>query len=152
VAWRDNRNDYFDIFCKQFSNDGTALGNSFQVNNDCTNGYRYSPCVSINTFGNFIIAWTDVSDGNSNVYGQQYLIDGTSYGNNFRVSISEEMLSGDWEKLDNGEKGDPVAKKFAGKMPLKNNLLAFLHSLHPFLYRFLQYLIQYSELFLFFFS
>jgi len=33
------------------------------------------------------------------------------------VPISEEMLSGDWEKLDNGEKGNLVAKKFAGKMP-----------------------------------
>jgi len=93
LVWRDNRNEVFDIFCKRFSNDGTPLGNSFQVNNESTTAYRYWPSISVNASGNFIIAWSDVTDGNSNVYAQQFLNDGSPYGNNYRVSISEE-----WEQ------------------------------------------------------
>lgn len=33
------------------------------------------------------------------------------------VAITEGMLSGDWEKLDSGEGGNEIAKRFAGKMP-----------------------------------
>lgn len=33
------------------------------------------------------------------------------------VPITKEMLSGDWEKLDSGEEGNEIAKRFASKMP-----------------------------------
>ncbi len=91
VAWRDNRNDAFDIFCRQFSSNGTALGNSFQVNDEHEADYRHSPCISTNTNGNFIIAWTNNNNSNNDVYAQQYLSDGTTYGNNYRISITDIM-------------------------------------------------------------
>lgn len=92
VTWRDNRNDFSDIFCKQFSNNGTALGNSFQVNTETGIDYRYSPSISVNTSGDFTIAWTNVvEDGNYDVYAQQYINDGTPYGNNYRVSNTDVM-------------------------------------------------------------
>jgi len=91
VAWRDNRNNLFDIFCKRFSSNGTVIGNSFQVNNESGTGYRCTPCISTNTNGNFTIAWTELDDGNRDVYAQQYLSDGNPYGNNYRISITDEM-------------------------------------------------------------
>ncbi len=33
------------------------------------------------------------------------------------VPIKQDMVSGDWEKLDSSETGDPIAKRFASKMP-----------------------------------
>ncbi len=91
VAWRDNRNDVFDIFCKRFASDGTALGSSFQVNDDTAEVYRYSPCLSLNNNGNFIISWTDEYNGHGNVMAQQFSSSGTPFGNNYRISAAEEM-------------------------------------------------------------
>jgi len=91
VTWRDNRNDNFDIFCKRFSSNGIALGNSFQVNTESGIDYHYSPSISTNTSGNFTIVWTNVDEGNYDVYAQQYLNDGIPYGNNYRISVLDEM-------------------------------------------------------------
>jgi len=91
LAWRDNRNDIFDVFCKQFSGNGTALGNSFQVNNDFESDYRYSPEVSTNTNGSFIILWTDRFEGNYNIYAQQYLSEGIPFGENYGVTMANEL-------------------------------------------------------------
>jgi len=92
VTWRDNRNNGSDIFCKQFSNNGTAIGNSFQVNTETGIDYRYSPSISINSNGDFTITWTIAfEDGNYDVYAQQYLNGGTPFGNNYRVSDTDVL-------------------------------------------------------------
>jgi len=91
VTWRDNRNDVYNIFCKQFSSYGIPIGNSFQVNIETGIDYRYSPSISINESGSFTIAWTNVDEGNYDIYAQQFLNDSTPYGNNYRISITDEM-------------------------------------------------------------
>ena len=91
VAWRDNRNEVFDIFCKRFDSNGIALGNSFQVNGVYAEVYRYCPCLSMSQDGNFIISWTEEFNGYGNVMAQQFLSDGEPFGNNYQISAAEEM-------------------------------------------------------------
>ena len=91
LAWRDYRNDKCDIFCRQFSYDGTPLGSSFQVNNDYENSSLYYPCISIGENGNFIIAWTDSRNGTKDIYAQKYLNNGEPFENNYRITNTGEM-------------------------------------------------------------
>ena len=91
VAWRDHRNNNFNIFCRRFSNDGTPIESSFQVSGDTGNSYKYYPCISIGENGNFIISWTINFNGNDDVYAQRFLSDGTFLGNNYRISNTSEM-------------------------------------------------------------
>jgi len=91
VAWRDYRNDNFDIYCRQFLNDGTPVENSFQVNSDTGISYQSSPCISANINGNFFIAWSDKRNGNYDVYAQRYLSNGLPFGSNYQVSDTNVM-------------------------------------------------------------
>ena len=91
LAWRDYRNEKCDIFCRRFSNDGTPLGISFQVNNDYENNTLYYPCISIGENGNFIIAWTDSRNGTKDIYAQKYLNNGEPFGDNYRITNTDVM-------------------------------------------------------------
>ena len=51
VTWCDYRNGDPDIFAQRFSEDGTALGQNFRVNNDQCSAYQRYPAVSINSSG-----------------------------------------------------------------------------------------------------
>ncbi len=51
VTWRDPRNGNYDIFCRQFLNDGTPVENSIQVNSDNGIHYRSFPSISLQDDG-----------------------------------------------------------------------------------------------------
>lgn len=85
VAWQDLRNGNFDIFCRQFNNNGTPLESSFQVNTDTSATYQFSSCVSVQNDGKFVVTWTDCINGSKDVFAQRYWSDGLPYGNNFIV-------------------------------------------------------------------
>ena len=85
VVWRDNRNDYFDIYCRQFLNNGTPIANSFQVNSDSGTSYHSHPRISIQDDGRFIVTWTDNQNGTNDVYAQRYWSDGLPYSDNFQI-------------------------------------------------------------------
>ncbi|MBI9039545.1 MAG: hypothetical protein JEY97_15560, partial [Bacteroidales bacterium] len=91
VAWRDYRNEKCDIFCRRFSNDGTPLGSSFQVNSNDEDINLYYPCISIGENGNFIIAWTDSRNGTKDIFAQKYLNNGDPFDDNYRITNNDEM-------------------------------------------------------------
>ena len=91
VTWRDYRNDKCDIFCRRFSNDGTPLGSSFQVNSNDEDITLYYPCISIGENGNFIISWTDSRNGTKDIFAQKYLSNGETFGENYRITNTSEM-------------------------------------------------------------
>ncbi len=90
IAWQDRRNDDFDIYAQRYLSDGTALGSNFKVNNDSMNVYHSSPSISVDGSGKFIITWTDHRNGIQDVFAQRFLSNGTTYGNNFRVTNTSD--------------------------------------------------------------
>ena len=91
VAWSDYRNNNVDIFCRRFLNDGTPIGNSFQVNNISGDSYMSFPDISARENGDFVITWSDNRNGNYDIFAQRYLNSGLPLGSNFRVSESDDM-------------------------------------------------------------
>ncbi|MBI9038747.1 MAG: hypothetical protein JEY97_11490, partial [Bacteroidales bacterium] len=87
IAWLDKRNGgQWDVYAQRFSSDGTALGNNFRVNDDVGAADQEHPTVSIDSSGNFVIAWSDERNGDWDIYGQRFSHDGTPLGNNFRIN------------------------------------------------------------------
>jgi len=84
IAWEDWRNDKIEIYAQRYSNDGTALGVNFKVNDDSSE--VGIPSISLDNNGNFVITWHDTHNGNQDVYAQRYANDGTVIGSNFKVS------------------------------------------------------------------
>jgi len=91
IAWNDKRNGDYDIFAQRYLYDGTAIGDNFRVNDDTSGKTQSAPCISVNGFGNFIITWSDSRNGDSDVYAQRYLSNGTALGSNYRLSNTGEM-------------------------------------------------------------
>ncbi len=86
ITWEDYRNNNYDIYAQRYSSDGTPLGSNFQVNDDQGNEGQKYPSISTDGSGNFIITWRDHRNGNSDIYAQRYLSDGTALGSNFQVN------------------------------------------------------------------
>ena len=92
IVWEDDRNGNMDIYAQRFSSDGTPQGSNFKVNADITSTLQGNPSISVDSSGNFIIAWQDERNGNEGIYAQRYLSDGTVLGNNFKVSDDQGMV------------------------------------------------------------
>ena len=85
ITWRDYRNIGSDIYSQRFTNDGSALGGNFKVNDDVGNEYQFYPAIALNGNGNFVITWADHRNG-SNIYAQRYNSNGDLLGINFKVN------------------------------------------------------------------
>ena len=91
VGWSDYRNNINDVFCRRFLNDGTPLGESFQVNDISVNSYYLTPQVSARANGDFIITWADCRNGSNDIFAQRYFSDGLAFGNNYQLTETDEM-------------------------------------------------------------
>ncbi|MBI9038752.1 MAG: T9SS type A sorting domain-containing protein [Bacteroidales bacterium] len=92
IVWNDKRNGNYDIFAQRYLFDGTPIGNNFRVNDDNSNNSQSYPNISVNEFGNFIIAWNDLRNGYKDVYAQRYLSNGTALGSNYMISNTGDLV------------------------------------------------------------
>jgi len=87
VVWRDERNGDWDIYAQRYAADGTPIGSNFRVNDDSGSEWQYSPAITVDGSGNFVVVWTDErNDRDGDIYAQRYAADGTPIGNNFKVN------------------------------------------------------------------
>ncbi len=86
ITWQDERNGNYDIYAQRYSSDGIAQGSNFKVNDDIGIGNQNNPSISTDGSGNFIIAWWDERNGNTDIYTQRYTSDGTTIVSNFKVN------------------------------------------------------------------
>ncbi len=85
IAWYDDRSGNWDIYAQRFDVNGDTLGGNFLV--DDGGYYQYEPSVAMADSG-FVITWYDYryDGGYSDIYAQQYKINGDTIGGNFRVN------------------------------------------------------------------
>ena len=86
VTWYDNRNGNFDIYAQLFDKSGAPVGNNFLINDDLSGADQLFPAVAMDSLDNFVIAWEDKRNGNSDVYAQIFLAGGIPWGKNFLVN------------------------------------------------------------------
>ncbi len=58
----------------------------FKVNDNAGENDQIAPAMAVDTSGNFMIVWSDLRNGNSDIYAQFYKNDGTKQGTNFQVN------------------------------------------------------------------
>ena len=86
ITWMDFRNGDWDIYAQRYSRDGSTVGTNFKVNDDQGSKGQYSPSISTDGSGNFVISWSDSSNSDLDIYAQCYSSDGSAVGTNFRVT------------------------------------------------------------------
>jgi len=108
VTWQDNRNGFnADIYAQRYSSDGTALASNFIINDD-VNASQSSPVISMDTEGNFVIAWCDNRKTNSDIYAQRFADTGTALGNNFKVNDDVEHTGKLYPTISMNESGNYI--------------------------------------------
>jgi len=79
--------DGWEIYAQRYAANGSPLDSPFQVNTHTTN-IQYSPSLTMNTTGDFVIAWTSSGqDGDATgIYAQRYASAGSPVGSEFQVN------------------------------------------------------------------
>lgn len=87
IAWMDKRNGNYDIYYQRYNSSGTAIGVNTKANDDAGTARQYSPSISMDDCGNFVIVWQDKRNGNySDIYFQRYDSNGLTLGVNSRAN------------------------------------------------------------------
>jgi hypothetical protein len=86
IAWEDFRNGNYDIYCQKYNSLGVAQGVNVKVNDDTLTAYQWAPSISMDKSGNFVIAWQDYRNVNSDIYYQRYNSLGIAQGSNAKVN------------------------------------------------------------------
>jgi hypothetical protein len=68
-----------------FTSKGNPRGADFLANKDLV-GDQYDPAVAVDAQGNFIVVWSEVVNGNSEIKGRRYQVNGTPLGAPFKVN------------------------------------------------------------------
>ena len=70
---------------RMFSSTGTPMGADFLANKDLVQD-QYDPAVARDAQGNFIVVWSEVANGNSEIKGRRYGPTGAALGAIFKVN------------------------------------------------------------------
>ena len=91
IVWMDYRNGNRDIYHQRYRSIGAAQGINTKTNDDTGTVDQYFPSIAMNDFGNFVIAWKDLRNGNYDIYYQRYNSNGIAQGLNTKVNDDNEM-------------------------------------------------------------
>lgn len=116
VVWQSNQQDgaSYGVFAQRYDDEGSAVGNEFQVNTT-TAGDQFSANVTSLAGGGFVVFWSSSISGDTGtaVMGQRFDADGAAVGDEFQVnSLSHEY---NWADSATGlTDGDIVVSFTAG--------------------------------------
>ncbi|MFH0931619.1 MAG: hypothetical protein V1890_06755, partial [Candidatus Zixiibacteriota bacterium] len=87
IAWRDERNQNFDIYIQRYNSAGTPSGCNFKVD-DAGTAHQWTPAVAVNNYGDVVVTWEDYRNGSTNpdIYAQRYNYSGIPIGSNIKVN------------------------------------------------------------------
>ncbi len=86
IVWDDYRNNNYDIYFQRYTSTGGALGVNTKVNDDVDSVKQWSPSISMDGAGNFVIVWIDERNVNRDIYYQRYTSTGSALGVNTIVN------------------------------------------------------------------
>jgi hypothetical protein len=94
IVWNDDRNgnNNDDIYAQRYDSQGIPSGVNFKVNDDTGFVYQLYSSVTPDGSGGFIITWTDLRNGDPDIYAQRYNFAGTPLGQNFRVNDDDSSV------------------------------------------------------------
>lgn len=91
ITWEDYRNGHADIYAQRFSANGIIVDANFKVNDDSQNIIHWTPSISSDDYGNFVITWFDTRNHVNEIYAQRFSNEGTPLDTNFRIATSTSV-------------------------------------------------------------
>lgn len=85
TVWKGSPTDTNGVSGRMFSSTGTPVGSDFLANKDLVQD-QYDPAVARDAQGNFIVVWSEVVNGNSEIKGRRYGPTGAALGAPFKVN------------------------------------------------------------------
>lgn len=87
IAWTDLRHiTHYDVYAQRYSSSGAAQGGNFLVNDDGGEEDQFEAAVTVDSSGNFVIAWRDDRTSARGTYFQRYSSSGSAQGPNVKVT------------------------------------------------------------------
>ena len=108
VVWAARQGNGQNVYARLFESDGQPKDTCFKINDDHQEVDHSCPEVSLDSSGNFMVAWEDERDGQDWIYLQRYSRDGTGLGANFAVHSGKTNSSQRDPDLDLSQTGEFV--------------------------------------------
>jgi hypothetical protein len=86
VVWEDTRSGS-SIYGRRFDCAGNPLDSSFMISDEGAEWLRFSPDVSVDTSGDFVVAWEDFRNLDGDIYVQRFEYGGAKLGDNLLVNV-----------------------------------------------------------------
>lgn len=86
ACWDDRRRGQYDVYAQLYDENGQPRGGNFRVNDDAGATDQSGGDVAANSFGEYLVVWTDYRARDADVYCQRFLSDGTPVGSNMKVN------------------------------------------------------------------
>ncbi len=97
VAWEDRRIPFAFIFCQVIGSDGIKIGENFEINNDKKgSSWGAIASIAVRETGEFMIAWKDYRNGDSDIYAQMCDRNNQKIGHN--IKVNDDAGPG-WQRL-----------------------------------------------------
>lgn len=97
VIWEDHRDPYAFIFGQVIGSDGEKIGKNFKVNDSLKgSSWQAFASVAVSETGEFVIAWKDYRNGDSDIYAQKFNQYNQKIGSNIRVN---DDVGPGWQRL-----------------------------------------------------
>ncbi len=86
VCWDDFRRGQWDVYAQFFNSTGQPVDTNFRVNSDQTNAEQHVGDAAANSYSDFIIVWTDIRNGNDDIYAQRFDSAGNRLGGEIKIN------------------------------------------------------------------
>ncbi|MFQ6033151.1 MAG: FlgD immunoglobulin-like domain containing protein, partial [Candidatus Zixiibacteriota bacterium] len=83
VVWAAREGNVQNVYGRLFWSNGQPKDTCFKINDDGQEVDHRCPDISMDSLGNFVVAWEDERDGLNRIYLQRYNYDGDKLGDNF---------------------------------------------------------------------
>jgi hypothetical protein len=108
VVWSANAGSVKNIYGRLFGSNGQPKDTCFKINDADPQVDDPVPKVSLDSLGNFVVAWKDKRSGQEHIYLQRYDHNGVKMGVNFQVNSDNPDPTQSEPDLDLNKKGEFV--------------------------------------------
>ena len=95
ICWSEEYKGGSDIYLQLFTYNGIAIDYNILVNDDSLSAWNRDPQIGMNSSGDFVIVWTYIHNGITDIAAQLFLNDGAKSGSNI-IIIHEKEVKADY--------------------------------------------------------
>jgi hypothetical protein len=108
VVWAAQNGNAQNVYGRLFGSNGLPKDTCFEINDDDPGVDDPGPKMSLDSLGNFIVAWKDKRAGQEHVYLQRYDYNGVKIGGNFPLQSDNPNPTQSQPDLDLNKRGEFV--------------------------------------------